>query len=187
MTEPVGLLSLAARVSRRRSLGPSKSFRPVPAMQGATTRYRSSTSPASSSDRARTSTVSVQNTETNELATATTNEQGTYNIPFLRPGPYTVTVELSGFQKAVRSGLQLEVGQTATIDVALGVGDMTEEVTVTAQAVLETSNANRGDVIDNRRIAELPLQSRSPMALAALVAAGVGVTALVRRGRRPAS
>ena len=49
-------------------------------------------------------TVSVQNTETNEMATATTNAEGTYSIPFLRPGPYTVTVELEGFQKYVRSG-----------------------------------------------------------------------------------
>jgi hypothetical protein len=114
--------------------------------------------------------VSVQNTETNEVATATTNDEGSYSIPFLRPGPYTLTVELSGFQRFVRSGLQLEVGQTVTINATLGVGERTEEVTVTAQAVLETSNANRGDVIDNRRIAELPLQSRSPMALAALVA-----------------
>ena len=115
-------------------------------------------------------TVSVQNTDTKELATATTNEQGNYSIPFLRPGPYTVTVELEGFQKYVQSALQLEVGQTATINAALGVGDRTEEVTVTAQTVLESSNANRGDVIDNRRIAELPLQSRSPIALATLVA-----------------
>src|SRR5690606_14825190 len=56
--------------------------------------------------------VSVQNTETNELATATTNDEGNYSIPFLRPGPYTLTVELSGFQRFTRSGLQLEVGQT---------------------------------------------------------------------------
>ncbi len=115
-------------------------------------------------------TVSVQNTETNELATAVTNDEGTYTIPFLRPGPYTLTVELEGFQKYVRSGLVLEVGQVAALNVTLGVGAQTEEVTVTAQAVLESGNANRGDVIDNRRIAELPLQSRSPIALATLVA-----------------
>ncbi len=115
-------------------------------------------------------TVSVQNTETNEVATATTNAEGTYSIPFLRPGPYTLTVELEGFQKYVRTGLVLEVGQLAALNVTLGVGAQTEEVTVTAQAVLESGNANRGDVIDNRRIAELPLQSRSPIALATLVA-----------------
>jgi hypothetical protein len=71
----------------------------------------------------------------------------------------------------VRSGLQLQIGQTATINVQLSVGGVQEQVTVTAETpVLETSNANRGTVIDQARIAELPLQSRSPMALAVHVA-----------------
>ena len=56
-------------------------------------------------------TVSVVNAETNEVATATTNAEGNYTIPFLRPGLYALTVELSGFQKHVRRGLQLAVSQ----------------------------------------------------------------------------
>jgi Carboxypeptidase regulatory-like domain/TonB-dependent Receptor Plug Domain len=116
-------------------------------------------------------TVSMTNTETNEVATATTNAEGNYTIPFLRPGMYTLTIELSGFQKHTRSGLRLEVNQTATINVALVVGGVSEEVTVSGESpLLETSNASRGTVIDSARIAELPLQSRSPMALAVLVA-----------------
>src|SRR5439155_16848304 len=67
-------------------------------------------------------TVTVQNAETNELATATTNAEGNYTIPFLRPGLYTLTVELTGFQKHVRSGLRVEVGQTAVFNVQLAVG-----------------------------------------------------------------
>jgi hypothetical protein len=116
-------------------------------------------------------TVSVQNAETNEVATASTNAEGNYTIPFLRPGSYTLTVELSGFQKHVRSGLRLEVSQTATINVQLAVGALTEEVTVTAESpLLDTGNANRGTVIDNHRIAELPLQARNPFSLSILVA-----------------
>src|SRR3970282_47823 len=115
--------------------------------------------------------VTAQNTETNEVATATANQEGNYTIPFLRPGSYTLTTELSGFQKFVRSGLQLQVGKPAAITVQLAVGGLTELVTITAETpVLETSNANRGTVIDQARIAELPLQSRSPLALAVLVA-----------------
>src|SRR5687767_12702735 len=111
-------------------------------------------------------TVTAQNTETNEMATATTNEEGSFTIPFLRPGLYTLTTELAGFQKQVRSGLRLEVSQIATINVQLGVGGLTEEVTVTSEApLLDTSNADRGTVIDNRRIAELPLQARNPFSL----------------------
>src|SRR5918998_3532565 len=111
-------------------------------------------------------TVTVQNTQTNEMATAVSNEEGNYAIPFLRPGTYTLTVELSGFQKHVRSGLRLEVGQRAAINVELGVGGLTETVTVTSEApAIETSNADRGTVIDQQRIAELPLQARNPFSL----------------------
>jgi hypothetical protein len=116
-------------------------------------------------------TVNVQNVDTKEVATATTNTEGNYTIPFLRPGQYTLTAELAGFTKHVRQGLVLQVGQDATINVQLAVGGLTEEVSVTAETpVLETNNANRGTVIDQARIAELPLQSRSPMALVVLVA-----------------
>src|SRR4051812_12582913 len=115
-------------------------------------------------------TVTVTNAETNEVVSTTSNADGNYTLPFLRPGLYNLTAELSGFTKYIRNGIRLEVGQTAEINVPLAVGGMAEEVTVAADApILETSNANRGTVIDSARIAELPLQSRSPMALAVLV------------------
>src|SRR5262249_44651165 len=105
------------------------------------------------------------------VASTTTNAEGNYTVPFLRPGLYTLTVELAGFQKYVRSGMRLEVNQTATIDVQLAVGGVTEEVSVSAESpLLETSNANRGTVIDQQRIAELPLQARNPFSLSVLVA-----------------
>jgi hypothetical protein len=116
-------------------------------------------------------TVTVRNQETNEVATATTNQQGSYTIPFLRPGLYALTAEMSGFQKYSRTDMRLEVSQVAIINAQLGVGGVTESVNVSAESpLLETSNASRGTIIDSHRIAELPLQSRSPMALATLVA-----------------
>ena len=116
-------------------------------------------------------TVTVRNQDTNEVATATTNTEGNYTIPFLRPGTYTLTVEMSGFQKYTRTDMRLEVSQVAVVNAQLGVGGVTENVNVSAEApLLETSKADRGTVIDQHRIAELPLQSRSPMALAVLVA-----------------
>ena len=116
-------------------------------------------------------TVTLTNTATNETASAVTNTDGSYSVPFLRPGSYTMSVELSGFQKYTRAGMVLSVNETATINVEMGVGGLTEQVSVTAESpLLETSNASRGTVIDSARIAELPLQSRSPMALVVLVA-----------------
>jgi hypothetical protein len=115
--------------------------------------------------------VTLRNTDTNEVGRATSNASGGYTLPFLRPGPYEMTVELAGFRKYIRSGMVLAVNETATINVELAVGGMAEQVSVTAESpLLETSNASRGTVIDSARIAELPLQSRSPMALATLVA-----------------
>ena len=116
-------------------------------------------------------TVNVTNQQTNEVATATTNQEGSYSIPFLRPGIYTLTVEMSGFQKYTRTDMTLQVGQTADVNVTMPVAGVAEVVTVSSEApLLETSRADRGTVIDSARIAELPLQSRSPMALAVLVA-----------------
>ena len=71
-------------------------------------------------------TVTVQNQETNEIATAVTNADGAYTIPFLRPGLYTLTADLSGFQKYVRKDMRLEVSQSALVNVQLSVGGVSE-------------------------------------------------------------
>src|SRR5215471_19428123 len=116
-------------------------------------------------------TVEVVNQDTNETASAVSNAEGNYALPFLRPGLYTLTVELSGFQKYVRKDMRLEVSQQALVNVQLTVAGVAEEMTVTAESpLLDTSKADRGTVIDSHRIAELPLQSRSPMALTVLIA-----------------
>src|SRR5690349_6552110 len=115
-------------------------------------------------------TVSATNTATGEVASAVSNNDGVYNLPFLRPGAYKLTAELQGFRKHEQP-LQLEVGQSQTINIALQVGQVTETITVEAQrANLDTEKADRGEVIDNKRIAELPLQARNPFSLSMLVA-----------------
>jgi len=115
--------------------------------------------------------VVVQNQETNETASAVTNAEGTYTVPFLRPGLYTLTVDLTGFQKYVRKDMRLEIGQSVLVNVQLAVAGVSEQVAVTAESpLLESGKADRGTVIDSHRIEELPLQSRSPMALTVLVA-----------------
>ena len=78
-------------------------------------------------------TVTVQNKQTSEVATTTTNAEGNYTVPFIRPGTYILTVELSGFQKSIRDNLTLEVNQTATINVQLEVASLTEQVSVVAE------------------------------------------------------
>lgn len=115
--------------------------------------------------------VQLRNINTNEVAAGVTDSQGSYTVPFLRPGNYSVTVEAPGFKKAIRDGLALNVGQTATINVSLELGAITDQVTVTAETpMLETANADRGTVIDEQAVRELPLNARNPFMLSALSA-----------------
>ena len=58
-------------------------------------------------------TVTARNPRTNEAVSAPTNADGGYNIPFLQPGSYNITVEAAGFKKYVRDNQELQVGQTA--------------------------------------------------------------------------
>jgi hypothetical protein len=114
--------------------------------------------------------VAATNTATNEVASAVTNADGVYNLPFLRPGNYKLTAELEGFRK-YEQAIVLEVGTSQAVNIAMQVGAVTETVNVTSQqALLDTDKADRGAVIDNKRIAELPLQARNPFALSVLVA-----------------
>ena len=114
--------------------------------------------------------VAATNTATGEVASAVTNNDGVYNLPFLRPGAYKLSAELEGFRKHEQQ-MQLEVGTSQTINIALQVGSVTETITVAAQqAQLDTEKADRGQVIDSKRIAELPLQARNPFSLSVLVA-----------------
>lgn len=112
-------------------------------------------------------TVVVTNTETNETATAVASADGAYSIPFLQPGVYTLTAELDGFKTYTQEDLRLQVGQTATVNIAMQVGDLTETVTVTGDT-LEASRADRGMVIDSRRVTEIPLNTRNPFMLSLL-------------------
>ncbi|MFO0363488.1 MAG: TonB-dependent receptor domain-containing protein, partial [Acidobacteriota bacterium] len=119
-------------------------------------------------------TVKAVNAGTNETSTVTTDSSGVYSIPFLRPGQYTVTATQAGFKTAVRSNITLAISQVAGIDITMEVGQLTDSITVEANAaVLETQTASRSSVIDTKTIADLPLNARNPFMLGATQA---GVT-----------
>src|SRR6266851_4145399 len=97
--------------------------------------------------------VQIRNIGTNEVATAATDAQGSYTIPFLKPGIYNLSAEMAGFKKVTHENLTLNVGQTATVNLTLEVGAVTDTVTVSAEVpILETANADRGLVIDEQRV-----------------------------------
>jgi hypothetical protein len=117
-------------------------------------------------------TVTVKNTATNETFTATTDNEGNYKVPFLRPGDYTISVEASGFKKAERQNYTVAISQVAAVDFALEAGQITDTVTIEAsgQVALESANADRGGVIDRQKVVELPLNARNPFMLGVLTA-----------------
>jgi hypothetical protein len=81
-------------------------------------------------------TVTAKNIETGLTRTATTDANGSYNVVALPVGPYEVIAEKPGFKQTVRKGLNLVVGQEVALDLALEVGAVEQQVTVTAEAPL---------------------------------------------------
>lgn len=117
-------------------------------------------------------TVTVKNIATNETFTATTDSEGNYKVPFLRPGDYNVTVEAQGFKKSTRENYTLAISQVAAVDFSLETGQISDTVTIEAagQVALESATADRGGVIDQQKVSELPLNARNPFMLGVLVA-----------------
>ena len=119
--------------------------------------------------------VTLTNTDTGSSRTVVTNENGFYRAPLLPLGAYRVSAELAGFKTSQRTGISLSAGQAAVIDVVMGVGDLSEVVSVTADAPLvDVGRIDQGRTLNEREIKELPLTSRNPYNFALLQPGVVG-------------
>jgi Carboxypeptidase regulatory-like domain/TonB dependent receptor len=114
--------------------------------------------------------VKATNTATGAVRTATTGSTGTYVIPDIPVGNYDVSVGKMGFSTLQFRNLQLTVAQNLTLNGMLEVGAVTESVEVagTAVAPINLEDAQLSNVIDSRRILDLPLITRDPYYLALL-------------------
>ncbi len=113
--------------------------------------------------------VTITNVGTNEARATQTDSTGDYVVPQLLPGEYTIAVELTGFKKEVRRGIVLETGHQARIDITLKVGNVAETVDVTSEApLIQSENMALGNVVDMKKISQLPLNGRSYLTLAQL-------------------
>lgn len=118
--------------------------------------------------------VIVHNQETGASTVTTTTGSGDYTVPYLAPGKYSVSTVAPGFKKENKVDITLEVAQTAVINFTLQVGGATETLTVNADiTLLDFESAEQGEVVENTRITELPLNGRDPGMLSVLQA---GVT-----------
>ena len=132
--------------------------------------------------------VTLQNLGTNETRKGATDDRGDYSFPSLLPGPYKVTAEASGFKTQVVSDIQLEVNQTARIDLKLTVGDMVQRVEATASLqLLQTDTSEVGAVINSKQMVDLPLNGRDYLQLARLIPGAIPSRAGATAGQKGVS
>src|SRR5215831_6017009 len=118
--------------------------------------------------------VALKNTETGVELTTNTDEMGSYEFPTVRPGSYALTVEKAGFRSFMQSPLVIAVGQRDRADAVLQVGEVSAVISVEAVGTtVQTETSAMGDVVDNKKIADIPLNGRFFLDLALLTAGTV--------------
>ncbi len=113
--------------------------------------------------------VIVHNQATGVDTKTVTTSSGAYTVTYLIPGVYDITVSKEGFSTAKKTDIRLNVAQTSTMDFMLEVGATSQVVSVNAgETQIELSKSDRGEIIDNERVTQMPLDSRNPYGLFAL-------------------
>jgi hypothetical protein len=115
---------------------------------------------------------------------AVTGANGRYQFPSVRPTTYTIKVELAGFRTVERTGINLQANQNLTLNITLELGELSETVTVAGEAAtVDVSSATIAEVVDSKRIVELPLNGRDAARLSMLVS-GMVVTEVNRESAK---
>ena len=116
------------------------------------------------------SNLTLTNLSTGEQRSVGSDASGFFRFVNLIPGGYRMAVESIGLKQFVREPIDVEVESTVQIDVVLEVGDVTEIVELTAATpLLDTQTSSLGEVVESRKVRDLPLNGRKPLALVALV------------------
>ena len=111
-------------------------------------------------------TITAVNQDSKGRSETVSGPDGYYNLPFLAPAAYTITVEGSGFKKYVREGVRLAANERVTVDAVLELGAVSEQITVTAEAsALESATASTGEILESRQVSDLPLSGRAALIL----------------------
>lgn len=113
--------------------------------------------------------LAAVNSDTKIATSTSTDDAGGYTLLYLTPGHYDLSIEAKGFKKLLRAGVEVRVGDKLTLDLTMEIGELAETVSVTSAApLLDSSSASAGQVIDRRRISELPLSDGNPFVLSRL-------------------
>ena len=106
--------------------------------------------------------VTLTHISTGVVQTATTNDAGLYIFPSVSPGQYRLNCSAPGFSSKETSNVTVEVGQSIRFDFQLQIGATTERIEVSASAgLIQTETTEVGQVIDGRRIVDMPLNGRN--------------------------
>src|SRR5205823_955190 len=128
--------------------------------------------------------ITATQTDTGVSRMTITNEAGLYVMPNLALGPYRLQAALQGFRTFVQTGILLQVNSSPVINVVLNVGQVTEAIEVQANAVtVEMRSLAVGQVIDNQRIIDLPLNGRDVTDLIPLSGAAVQINTAARANK----
>src|SRR5262245_30142826 len=121
--------------------------------------------------------VTATQTATGAKRSAVTDETGSYTLQSLPIGPYTIEAALPGFTTYVQTGIVLQVGTNPIVNAVLEIGQVADQVEVTADASLvETRSTGVGAVVDMQRVLEMPLNGRNAAELIFLAGAAVPTT-----------
>jgi hypothetical protein len=122
--------------------------------------------------------IKLTNETTGETRNVTSRSDGSFLIPLLAPGSYRLETIMTGFKPTVRSGIRVNVTETATLNIQLEVGSATEHITVSATPnMVQTESSALGSVTDEKSVESLPLVTRNYTQIIGLSAgANVGVT-----------
>jgi len=115
--------------------------------------------------------VAVKNVNTGLSRTVTTSEDGTYSVPELPIGTYSVTVEKSGFKLGAVTGIQVEVSSEVRADIALQPGDVAQRIEVRAEELpqVESTSNVLGGIVESKVVTNLPVNGRDYQKLIFLV------------------
>lgn len=123
--------------------------------------------------------ISVTQRDTNAMVKTATSPNGEYNVPNLVPGAYRIEIVSAGFKRFIQQNLNVTAGSTVRVDAALQLGQVSEQIEITAAAAtIQTENAKVSTLVENKLVDELPLvvggAMRSPFNLVAVAAEARG-------------
>lgn len=121
--------------------------------------------------------ITVEGMDNGLHQTGASGDAGNFSFPALQVGRYQISVEKPGFAKYIQTGLNLSIGQPASVQVNLQIGNISQQISVSADAALvNTESGTVGQLINEKKILDLPLDGRQPQALLFLTAGAVNET-----------